>query len=114
MPHGTSCALALPYCLAYNRDVEPSLAGYIADAVTGEGSATLESAAEYLDDLAGRLELPRSLAAVNIAESELDQMAKETVADYPRPNNPVALEQQPVASLLRCLHRGDLEVAWRA
>jgi alcohol dehydrogenase class IV len=100
IPLGTSCTLALPYCLAYNRGVEPSLAGYIAGAVTRDRSATLESAAEDPDDLAGRLELPRSLAAVGFSESELDPMAKETVLDYPRSNNSVAVEQQQLVASL--------------
>ena len=34
MPHGTSCALALPYCLAYNADVEPGISSHIALTLT--------------------------------------------------------------------------------
>jgi alcohol dehydrogenase class IV len=112
MPHGASCALALPYCLAYNRAIDDGLADYVAVAVTGEPRATMKAAAEHLEALTGRLGLPQTLASVGITGSELGHMAAETVADYPRPNNPVPLENQGLTTLLQHMHRGDLAAAW--
>jgi alcohol dehydrogenase class IV len=102
----------LPYCLAYNRAIDDGLADYVAVAVTGEPRATMKAAAEHLEALTGRLGLPQTLASVGITGSELGHMAAETVADYPRPNNPVPLENQGLTTLLQHMHRGDLAAAW--
>lgn len=112
MPHGSSCALALPYCLAYNRAIDDRLAGHVAVAVTGEPGTTLKAAAEHLDALTGRLGLPQDLASAGITEPELGHMAAETIADYPRPNNPAPLEHQGLTTLLQHMHRGELAAAW--
>jgi alcohol dehydrogenase class IV len=110
--HGTSCALALPYCLAYNRDVGATLSSHIARTLTGGTSTSLQAGAESVDSLVDRIGLPRSLAAVGIGETELASMANEIVNDYPRPNNPVTLEPAPLYELLRCMHKGDLATSW--
>ncbi|MCM3920597.1 iron-containing alcohol dehydrogenase [Frankia sp. AiPs1] len=112
MPHGTSCALALPYCLAYDRDVPEALAAHIARAVTADEHTGLRAAAERVDDLARRLGLPRSLDAVGIRADLLAQMAAETIRDFPRPTNPVPMATAPVHRLLTTMHRGSVADAW--
>lgn len=114
MPHGVSCSLALPYCLAYNRSVDESLAAHISLLVTDGASRELSAAAEAVDTLAGRLGLPQSLSAVGIATDELSAMAAETVQDYPRPNNPVPMTESGLAGLFAHMHAGDLRSAWPA
>ena len=114
MSHGTSCALALPYCLAYNRSVEEPLADHLAHAITGNPAARLELATEHVGSLAERLDQPRSLEKVGIGEAEIESMAGETVTDYPRPNNPVPLERDALRSLLDHMRVGDLAAAWRS
>ncbi|MGC2168239.1 MAG: iron-containing alcohol dehydrogenase [Acidimicrobiales bacterium] len=110
--HGTSCALALPYCLAYNQGIDDALAGHIARTLTDGARSSLQAGAEAVDSLTDRIGLPRSLAAVGIAESELDQMVDEIVADYPRPNNPVSLEATALRELLSYMHKGDVTTPW--
>jgi alcohol dehydrogenase len=36
MPHGVSCAIALPYCIAYNQNLESGLASLLARTLTSE------------------------------------------------------------------------------
>jgi alcohol dehydrogenase class IV len=110
LSHGVSCALALPYCLAYNQGIDREHASEIARLVGGD-DASLASAAQSLSALAKRLSLPQSLSEVGIDRSELDAMAAETVRDYPRPNNPVPLEEGRVLQLLLGMYDGDIERA---
>lgn len=114
MPHGTSCALALPYCLAYNLSMPPGVADAVAAAASGGRTTDIDVAARYVGDLSARLGLPSSLEGVGIAASELDLMALETVRDYPRPTNPRPLEEQPIRELLEYMHAGDVAGACRA
>jgi alcohol dehydrogenase class IV len=112
--HGTSCALALPYCLAYNQGIDDDLTGHISRTLTGGAHSSLQAGAEALDSLSDRIGLPRSLAALGIVESELNQMVEEIVADYPRPNNPVPLEAAALRELLNYMHMGDVTTPWIA
>jgi alcohol dehydrogenase class IV len=108
MPHGTSCAIALPYCLAYNSTIPDEVGGRLARTVTGRQHATLEDAAETVAALSERLDQPTSLAMVGIDRSELDTMVTETIEDYPRPTNPVPFRAEPLLSLYTHMHGGDL------
>lgn len=114
MPHGTSCALALPYCLAYNLRMPPGVAEAVATAASGGRTTDMAVAARYVRDLSTRLGLPSSLEGVGIATSELDLMALETVRDYPRPTNPRPLEEQPIREMLQYMQTGDVAGACRA
>ena len=114
MPHGTSCALALPYCLAYNLGMPPDVEEAVAAAASGGRTTDIAVAARYVGDLSARLGLPSSLVGVGIAASELDLMALETVRDYPRPTNPRPLEEQAIRELLQYMHAGDVAGACRA
>jgi alcohol dehydrogenase class IV len=112
MPHGDSCALALPYCLAYSRGVPPEVSGHIAQAVTLGASSSLKDASDMIDALTGRLDLPRSLLDRGLAECPADQMASELMTEYPRPNSPVPIEAASLRSLFLNLHNGDLAAVW--
>ncbi|MFF0366436.1 iron-containing alcohol dehydrogenase family protein [Micromonospora sp. NPDC005087] len=107
LPHGTTCALALPYCLAYNRSADPALLSRVAAAATRGASTDLADAVTAIDALAGRLGLPRSLAAVHIDAAAVPAMAAECVKDYPRPTNPVPLDEERLTRLIGAMHRGD-------
>jgi hypothetical protein len=41
-------------------------------------------------------------------------MAAECCASYPRPNNPVPVEPEPLERLLEQFHGGDIEGAWKS
>lgn len=112
MPHGVSCALALPYCIAYNREVEPRLAARLASALTRGGSTRLDAAAAGVLALTERLELPTTLEEAGLRADAEAAMAERCVTNYPRPTNPRPLEPAGLEQLLRAMRTGDLEAAF--
>jgi alcohol dehydrogenase class IV len=110
--HGASCALALPYCLAYNDGVEPDVAAIISRAVTGEHQINLQAVAGRIAELAASVAQPASLMAVGIRNTDLALMAKEVVDEYPRPNNPVELEINAIEQLFERMLDGELSSCW--
>jgi alcohol dehydrogenase class IV len=112
MSHGTSCAIALPYCLAYNRAIPPELEQHISQALTGERTSSLRSAAESVMSLCRRLGLPDSLASAGIELGALEAIAAGAVREYPRPNNPVPLDEAAVHAVLARMHAGDVDAGW--
>jgi alcohol dehydrogenase class IV len=112
LSHGVTCAMALPYCLAYCRPtIEPVLAE-MAELVGTE--ANPDAFVFWLVNLTQTLEIPGSLAAVGIEATDLPGIAAECCNSYPRPNNPIAMEPEPVEHLLAQFHAGDIESAWKS
>ncbi|MDO2934679.1 iron-containing alcohol dehydrogenase [Paeniglutamicibacter sulfureus] len=112
MPHGVSCAMALPYCIAYNQNLEPSLAKLIANALTAGQSNDLQVAAKSVAELAGRMGLPTTLADAGIGEDKTSSMAQLCVADYQRPTNPEPMTLEAVHSLFDAMISGDIAGAF--
>ena len=90
LSHGVTTAMALPYCLAYNRSAEIEGVDQLAASITGGRYADLRSVAHVLLELNARLGMPSSPMDVGIVASEAGAMAAECVTKYPRPSNPVA------------------------
>ena len=84
IPHGPSCALALPYCLAYNGAIPVDLAAHMARLLTAGESDDLQTAAASVQALSDRLGLPQSLDELGIPRSVVDEMSSELLRDYPR------------------------------
>ncbi len=114
MPHGMSCALALPYCIAYNQHVDQQLSERIARALTNGESDSLREAAGRVAALVGRLGLPTTLPEARIADIEIPEMAAMCVGSYPRPTNPVAFDEQKIAALFEAMQTGDIDRAFAA
>jgi alcohol dehydrogenase class IV len=112
MAHGTSCALALPYCIAYNSTLDPGLARTLASVLTDGRSTSLRVAAGEIKDLATRLGLPTDLDSAGISEGAERSIAARCVKEYPRPTNPVALEEDRLTQLLTAMRTGDLDAAF--
>ncbi|WP_411730490.1 iron-containing alcohol dehydrogenase [Paeniglutamicibacter sp.] len=112
MPHGVSCAMALPYCIAYNQNLEPSLAKLIASALTAGQSEDLQVAAKSVSELAGRIGLPTTLADAGIGDDQTPSMAELCVADYQRPTNPEPMTREAVQSLFDAMITGDIAHAF--
>jgi alcohol dehydrogenase class IV len=110
--HGASCALALPYCLAYNGGVDADIAMIISKALVGEERIGLQLVADRIAELAERVGQPKSLEAVGIQRAEIPQMAKEVVDEYPRPNNPIDLELGAIEKLFERMFEGNLSSCW--
>lgn len=113
MPHGTSCALALPYTIAYNRSIDPALALVIAEGLTQGRSASLRVAAQEVKDLAARLGLPTTLAETSIPEEAARGLAERCVREYPRPTNPEPMDADRLTALVDTMRSGDLDAAFR-
>ena len=111
LPHGITCAMALPACLAYSlSNGEASrrlsiLAGEVADEDVRTGLDLLR----WLDELNEELGVPDSLESVGIGQDEILAMAQECLQLYPRPNNPVSLQLERLGELYADLWRGDVK-----
>lgn len=110
--HGASCALALPYCLAYNEGTAADVANIISKAVTGEEQSGLQLVADRIAQLAANVAQPTSLSAIGIGSADIPLMAKEVVDEYPRPNNPVGIEFSAIEHLLERMLDGNLSSCW--
>jgi alcohol dehydrogenase class IV len=111
LAHGITCAMALPFCLAYSLpNVEANrrlsiLAGEVADEDVRTGLDLLR----WLEELKEELGVPDSLESVGIEHKETLAMAQECLQLYPRPNNPVPLELEWLGELYADLWRGDVK-----
>lgn len=116
LPHGTTCALSLPYCLAYNAYADgqgaPRAHARLARLLTQGRSERLRDASEAVLALVERLGLPTTLAQVGMSGEEAGSMAGLCVRDYPRPNNPVPFDEERLHRLCLAMHAGDIQAAW--
>lgn len=112
MPHGTSCALALPYTIAYNQSIDPDLGRLIAEGLTQGRSTSLRDAAQEVKDLAARIGLPTTLAETSIPASAARELAERCMREYPRPTNPVAFDADRLTALVESMRTGDLEASF--
>jgi alcohol dehydrogenase class IV len=110
LSHGVTCAMALPYTLAYCRPASEPLIASLGDEVGTEcdGTAVLD----WLVSLTEALDIPVSLDAVGIASGDLPALAQECATRYPRPNNPVPITPEALEGLLAHFHAGDPRAAW--
>jgi alcohol dehydrogenase class IV len=108
LPHGVTCAIALPYCVAYNAGSELPGAEDLALAITEGRSDSLDDAAVELRQLAERLGLPTSLAEIGIPADEARAMAQECIDRYPRPANPRPFALDALADLVAAMACGEL------
>ncbi|WP_248761398.1 iron-containing alcohol dehydrogenase family protein [Pseudarthrobacter sp. SSS035] len=108
LPHGVTCAIALPYCLAYNAGSELSGATELALTITQGRSEDLDDAAAELRQLAEDLGLPTSLAEIGIGAGEAQGMARECVELYPRPSNPRPFTLDALTDLVTAMATGKL------
>ena len=110
LAHGITCAMALPFCLAYSLPNDEAsrrlsiLAGEVADEDVRTGLDLLR----WLEELKEELGVPDSLGSVGIEQHETLAMAQECVQLYPRPNNPVRLQLERLGELYADLWRGDV------
>lgn len=108
LAHGVTCAMALPYCLAYNEQGSESriqdLSSMLARQPATQGSVDIYG---WLNDVADGMAIPRSLKEVGLSRRDIPGMVDECVGSYPRPNNPVPLEADPLRLLYSHLLEGD-------
>lgn len=107
--HGITCAMSLPYCLAYNQTAEKVRLREIAHEV-GAGDTELPLWSRRFGD---GLQIPASLREVGIPSAAIEALAVECIERYPRPNNPVPFERDRLVRLYRRFYDGDIDGAVR-
>jgi len=110
LSHGFSCALALPYAVAYNRDAAPERLGRIGEAA-GIGA---DAVVRRIQSLCRDVGIPEALRSLGLAREQLPEMVAECLERYPRPNNPRPLEQRALASLYQAMWEGRPADVWAA
>ncbi len=115
LPHGFSCALALPYAMAYSRDAAAdrlrrigAAAGGLPSPTRGDGDAVRRVQSLGLD-----VGMPEALRTLGLERERLPELVDECLTRYPRPNNPRPLEGPPLLSLYTAMWEGRPADAWR-
>jgi alcohol dehydrogenase class IV len=102
--HGLSCAVALPYCMAYNLRAAADRLAAIAR-VMGAGLEP-QAAVLAIHRLNASLGISESQQWVGLARKDLAALVEECITIYPRPNNPRALEPGPLLRLYEAAWAG--------
>ena len=114
LPHGVTCAMALPYCLAYNEKPSSAkierLAGVLREQIGMARGEDFDPTGIYnwLVDLERDLGVPASLAAVGLTRKDLPAMVSECLDSYPRANNPAPFDHEALTRLYDYLFDGDV------
>jgi len=120
LPHGFSCALALPYAMAYSRDAAAdrlrrigAAAGGHDTAAGGGADAADGGAVRRVQSLGLDVGMPEALRTLGLERERLPELVDECLARYPRPNNPRPLAGEPLLSLYTAMWEGRPADAWR-
>ena len=93
VPHGLANAIVLPHILAFNRPSAIKRLGDIAQAMGCSVDAQspddrANAAIEAVQTLALHIDIPKSLSAVGVTESQIPEMVKQAVDDPNHETNP--------------------------
>jgi alcohol dehydrogenase class IV len=110
VPHGFSCALALPYAMAYNRDAAADRLRRIGD--VAEAPAGPDGAVRRIQSLGLDVGMPEALRTLGIERGRLPELVDECLSRYPRPNNPRPLDGEALRSLYTAMWEGRPAHAW--
>ncbi len=113
LPHGVSCGIPLPYVLAaYSVAAGPKMAELAkAFGVGGDSKSPSElgmAVAEKARSLAEHLKIPTSMKQLGVPENDLEVLAKECIAMYPRPNSPLVFDERSMTNFYRAMWEGRL------
>ncbi len=113
LPHGFSCALALPYAMAYNRPAAGDRLRDAADALSrGQAAGDGGDAVHRVQALCTDLGIPEALRTLGLERARLPELVSECLEQYPRPNNPRPLEQDALLSLYTAMWEGRPADTW--
>lgn len=113
LPHGITCALALPYCVAHALPAVTDRVSDLARACLGEQRNDPVGFIRWLASLASDLGAPTNLADAGVSRHDVEGMANDCVALYPRPTHPTPVHLQDVRELFNFAWNGDLDGALR-
>jgi alcohol dehydrogenase class IV len=109
LPHGLSCALALPYTLAYNREAAPDRLVLLARAAGVPGQDIVAEVSRLGRDVG----IPESVRSLGLERDRLSELVDECLEQYPRPNNPRPLTREDLLSLYTAMWEGRPAHTWR-
>ena len=109
MPHGVSCAMALPYTIAFNLPAVSDRLSIAAAHVLQGSNVTGEDLALWVADLIATLGMPGSLQDIGVKEMDLDAMAEECLNKYPRPTNPTPITRDRLRVFYEKMYKGDVQ-----
>ena len=106
LPHGVVNGVLLPHVIRFNAAETPDrfvplalAAGLPAQGMPGEEAANL--LADLVRDIGDRLGIPRGLASLGVAESDVDTLAKNALDDACLATNPRPAAHDDLAALFR-------------
>ncbi len=108
LPHGLSCAIALPYTMAYNRAAAAERLRTIADA----GGVASGDPIRRVQALGQDVGIPEAVRTLGLERSRLPELVAECLEQYPRPNNPRPLDRDALLSLYTALWEGRPAHLW--
>lgn len=111
LSHGVSCAIPLPYVMAYNlsacidklRKIATAF-GRNVEGLTAEIAA--EKSVEAVKQLVQEVGVPTDLRSIGVQKAILPNLAAECLEKYPRPNNPVLMSPQDAVALYNRIWEG--------
>jgi alcohol dehydrogenase class IV len=105
IPHGLSCALALPYAMEYNARLASERLAGIARALGVEPRA--EEAVRAVRALSTAVGIPQAWKDLGLPRDALPDMVDECLSLYPRPNNPRPLDRSSLLGLYEAAWEGQ-------
>jgi maleylacetate reductase len=107
LPHAETHAVVLPHVLALNAHTVPAAARRLAHALgAGDPQSGPGAAVAELGRLRADLDAPRALREYGLAEAELGRATDRCLAAVP-PSNPVPVDRDRMADLLRAAWAGE-------
>ncbi len=104
LAHGLSCALALPYAIAYNTAAAPEKIAVLARALKVDDGG--EAVVREVHRLGVSVGIPAAWQTLGLAREDLPALVDECVTTYPRPNNPRPLEPTSLLRLYQAAWEG--------
>jgi len=108
LPHGLSCALALPYTMAYNRREAAERLRTVAEAAGVDGTDVIQRVQALCQDVG----IPEAVRTLGLERDQLPELVAECLEQYPRPNNPRPLARDALLSLYTAMWEGRPAYAW--
>ena len=109
MSHGVSCAMALPFTVAYNIPAVSDRLSMAAVQVTGRSDASPDDLVLWISDLNSFLKIPGSLKEIGLKKEDLGEMVEECLTRYPRPTNPMPITSEALKVFYDMMFEGDIK-----
>ncbi len=107
--HGVSCAMALPFTIAFNIPAISDRLSVAAAQLLGRQDVSPEDLVLWVSDLNAELGMPNSLGEIGVRKEDLKEMIEECVNKYPRPTNPVPLNREGLQVFYEKMFEGDIK-----